>query len=85
MRLVPGESAREATADLGARYELTVHELPPEVRRIADLGSLPIVLGSFLAGLAAVALAHALAVTARRRAAIWQCCTRSARHPVRPG
>jgi len=56
-----------AAADLGARYEIVVRSLPREVQDLADLGSLPEVLGGFLGALAAVALAHALLVTARRR------------------
>ncbi|MGD9997672.1 MAG: ABC transporter permease [Ilumatobacteraceae bacterium] len=68
VELAPGVSLDEAIADLGQRYELTVRELPAEVGRVDDLGSLPMILGWFLAGLAALALTHALAVTSRRRA-----------------
>ncbi|MBI5089736.1 MAG: ABC transporter permease [Actinobacteria bacterium] len=68
MQLAPGTSLDAAIAELGQRYELTIRELPAEVRRVDELGSLPMILGWFLAGLAAVALTHALAVTARRRA-----------------
>jgi hypothetical protein len=68
VQLAPGTSLDDAATELGRRYELTLRELPAEVGRVADLGALPMILGWFLAGLAAVALTHALAVTTRRRA-----------------
>lgn len=64
----PGASVDELGADLGERFELQWREPPAEVRDLAELGRLPELLGAFLAGLGVLALAHALLVTARRRA-----------------
>lgn len=62
-----GADAEALAADLAARYEVGARELPRAVRDLADLGSLPEVLGGFVAVLAVAALAHALVVTTRRR------------------
>jgi putative ABC transport system permease protein len=55
-------------ADWSARYESFSRELPRPVRDLYELGSLPILLGLFLALVAALVLAHALVVTVRQRA-----------------
>jgi putative ABC transport system permease protein len=68
VRAAPGIDPEDLARDLGARYELEVRSLPDEVRDLAELGAVPELLGGFLAALGAVALAHALAVTTRRRA-----------------
>lgn len=65
--VAPGED-RDEVIESYRRYELTVRTLPEEVRNVAELGSLPAVLGLFLALLAAIALVHALFVTTRQRA-----------------
>jgi hypothetical protein len=68
VQIAPGNDRESVIADY-SRYELSLRGLPEEVRHVAELGSLPAVLGTFLAVLAAVALAHALVVTIRQRAA----------------
>jgi putative ABC transport system permease protein len=66
---VKGDEDRDAViGELAARWEVTPHRLPAAVHDISELGSLPGILGTFLAALAAVALAHALVVTGRQRA-----------------
>ena len=69
IRVAPGHDDAAIVAELGGRYELTVRTLPGSVRNVAELGSLPGVLGAFLAALAAAALGHALFVTGRHRIA----------------
>lgn len=67
VRVAPGTDAAIVVDDLATRYEVLARELPSEVRNVADLGALPLLLGGFLGVLAVVALGHALVVTARRR------------------
>ena len=64
--VVPGQEDAVA-ADRSERYELTLVEPPPEVANLVDLGALPVVLGSFLALIGALALVHALVLVVRRR------------------
>jgi putative ABC transport system permease protein len=64
--VTPGQEDAVA-ADLADRYELTLVEPPPEVANLAELGALPVVLGSFLALIGALALVHALVLVVRRR------------------
>jgi putative ABC transport system permease protein len=63
----PGVDAGALAAELGGRHEVLARALPVEVRNVADLGSLPAVLGGFLAALAVLAVLHALVVTVRQR------------------
>ncbi len=67
VRLAPGVALDATAAELGASAEVMTRSVPPEVRHVADLGALPVVLGSFLAALGVVALAHALSTVVRAR------------------
>ncbi|MFT3855527.1 MAG: ABC transporter permease [Ilumatobacteraceae bacterium] len=60
----------ELDAVLGdyAAFEMIVRTAPNEVRDVSELGSLPMLLGLFVAALAAIALLHALVVTGASRA-----------------
>jgi putative ABC transport system permease protein len=62
----PDELVDAVVADY-SRYELTTRFLPAAVRDVSELGSLPALLGAFLAVLAAIALVHALVVTTAGR------------------
>jgi hypothetical protein len=67
LRVAPGEDVDAVLADY-SRYEVTGRFLPAAVRDVSELGSLPALLGAFLAVLAAIALVHALVVTTAGRA-----------------
>jgi putative ABC transport system permease protein len=66
--VAPGVDLDGVVADLGRRYELAVAEPPRAVADLAELGRIPDVLALFLGAVAALALAHALVLTTRRRA-----------------
>jgi putative ABC transport system permease protein len=66
--LAPGVDAGDVAAELGQRYELDVADPPRAVADLGELGALPDVLAGFLGAVAALALAHALLLTTRRRA-----------------
>jgi hypothetical protein len=68
LRVAPGVDPDAVAVELAAHYEVLVRELPVEVRNLADLGSLPELLGAFLGLLAVAAVLHALVVTVRLRA-----------------
>jgi hypothetical protein len=67
VQVAPGADRDAVLADYGDR-ELTVRALPAAVRDVSEVGSLPVLLGVFLALLAAIALLHALVVTGASRA-----------------
>lgn len=69
VRVAPGVDPEVVFAELAPRYEVMPREMPVEVANLTGLGRLPEILGAFLAGIAVLALVHALVVTTTRRAA----------------
>lgn len=67
VRVRPDADLDAVLADY-SQYEIVERSLPNAVRDVSELGSLPALLGAFLALLAAIALLHALVVTAGSRA-----------------
>lgn len=67
VRVAAGHDLDAVLGDYAA-FELVVRSAPHEVRDVSELGSLPMLLGLFLAALAAIALMHALVVTGASRA-----------------
>ena len=68
VRVAPGASVDRVTAELAATHEIQRREPPPDVQDLHELGRLPALLAAVLVAIATLALAHALAVTGRRRA-----------------
>jgi len=68
VRVADGFDVDTVADDLGRTLEVNARFRPTEVEHLRALGHLPGALGGFLALLAAVALAHALVLTTRRRA-----------------
>lgn len=67
VQVAPGHDVDGVVAAYAA-YEVAPRTLPAAVRDVSELGSLPTLLGAFLAALAAIALLHALVVTVGGRA-----------------
>jgi putative ABC transport system permease protein len=63
----PEVDAGSMVDEWSSRWEVFAAEPPAEVRNLAGLGSLPMLLGVFLAAVGLFALANALVITVRRR------------------
>lgn len=68
VQVAPGADADAMYAELSQRFEMVRASRPAEVRNLAALGRLPMLLATFFGALALTVLAHSLVLTARRRA-----------------
>jgi len=63
----PGVDPAGVAADLADDYEMTLAEPPRDVRNLAEIDRVPLLLAAFLALLGAATLGHSIALTIRRR------------------
>jgi hypothetical protein len=68
VQTAPDVDADAMYDELSKRLEMSRAEQPAEVRNLAALGNLPVLLAVFLGALTVAVLAHALVLTVRRRA-----------------